>query len=56
MVWTIDVGTPIAIVEGQPRVPLLYIYGCESCGYQKNIRLMIINPAKDDTWKQRGDE
>jgi len=45
MVWTLDIGTPIALVQNQPRIPVLYVYGCQSCGYQKNVRLMIINPA-----------
>jgi hypothetical protein len=48
MVWTLDIGTPIALVKNQPRIPVLYVYGCQECGYQKNIRLMIINPATQD--------
>jgi hypothetical protein len=46
---TLDLGPPVEMVKGHMRIPALYSLGCMSCGYQKNSRLMLINPWTDDT-------
>jgi len=46
---TLDLGPPVEMVKGHMRIPALYSLGCLTCGYQKNSRLMLINPWTDDT-------
>ena len=46
--FTLDVGDLFTIVEGNPRIPVLYVLGCPDCGFTLNTRLMLLDPVRSD--------